>query len=376
MQKFFVTCLIFLLTGIISSLQLSGQVIGDPESEYSRIRKLAFSEKLPEAEAAAKILVDSFPSYGDAQILLARIYAWQNKFLPAITILDSLLVLEPENSDALEARKDISGWIITERSNREEKSKSEVKVESDKKQGSTNIRAGYSFDTFTEPYTRFWQVFKAGAGHRFAWGPASAVLNIGNINIRDPLLHSATELQIEFDAYPQLTTKNYAYLDYSFSPGSYFPKHRAAAEFWQVLPAGWAISAGLNYYYFDRNIFIALASVEKYIGKYWLSGKTFVYFRDGGPTTSFYVNARRYSNESDFAQVTVGLGTAPDEPFDIQTDLMRLSAYSIRLAYNLSLTDKLMLRFGTGYSREEHIQSTWRNRYEGGINLIYTLKTR
>ena len=66
-QKFVVICLIFFLTGFISSLQLSGQVISDPESEYSRIRKLAFSEKLTEAEAAAKILVDSFPSYGDAQ---------------------------------------------------------------------------------------------------------------------------------------------------------------------------------------------------------------------------------------------------------------------------------------------------------------------
>ena len=358
------------------SLQLSGQITGGPESEYSRIRKLAFSDKLTEAETAAKILADSFPSYGDAQILLARIYAWQNKFVPARTILDSLLVHEPENADALEVRKDISAWIMAERSDREGKSKSEVKVESDKKKGSADIRAGYSFDNFTEPYNRFWQVYKAGVGHLFAWGPASAVLNIGNINIRDPLLHSATEMQIEVDAYPKLTKKNYAYLDYAFSPGSYFPGHRAAAELWQVLPAGWAISAGLNYYYFDRNIFITLASVEKYIGKYWLSGKIFVYFKDIGPTTSFYVNARRYSNESDFAQITVGLGTAPDEPFDIQTDLMRLSAYSIRLAYNLSLADKLMLRFGAGYSREEYTQSYWRNRYEGGINLIYTLKSR
>ena len=62
----------------------------------------------------------------------------------------------------------------------------------------------------------------------------------------------------------------------------YFPTHRAAVELWQILPAGWAVSGGLNYYYFDRNIFIALASVEKYLGKYWFSGKCYVYFKDGG----------------------------------------------------------------------------------------------
>ena len=137
---------------------------------------------------------------------------------------------------------------------RKKTGKSGSQVLPDKKQGSTDIRAGYSFDSFTEPYNRFWQVFKAGAGHQFKWGPASASLNIGNINIRDSLPRSATELQLEFDAYPHLTKKNYAYFNYAFSPGSYFPKHRAALELWQVLPAGWAISAGLNYYYFDRNI--------------------------------------------------------------------------------------------------------------------------
>ncbi len=375
-NKFVVICLILCLTGIISSLQISGQVIINPESEYSRIRKLALSEKLTEAEVAAKILVDSFPSYGDAKILLARIYAWQKKYQPAMTILDSLLVHEPGNTDAIEARNDISGWIAAENSAKREKQQPGSLALNNKKQGSTDLRAGYSFDSFPEPYNRFWQVFKAGAGHQFKWGPGSAGLNIGNININDSIPGSVTELQLEFEAYPHLTKKSYAYFDYAFSPGSYFPRHRAAFEFWQILPAGWVVSAGLNYYYFDRNLFITSASVEKYIGKYWLSAKTFFYFKDVGLTTSLYVNARRYINDNDFFQVTFGTGTAPDEPFDIQTDVMRLSARSIRLSYNLSITSKLMLRIGAGYSREEYIKSDLRNRFEGGINLVFNLKDK
>ena len=147
-------------------------------------------------------------------------------------------------------------------------------------------------------------------------------------------------------------------------------------EVWQVLPAGWAVSAGLNYYYFDRNYFIALASVEKYLGRYWLSLRGYFYFKDNGLTTSEYFNVRRYFNDVNYLQLTLGAGTAPDEPFDIQTDLMRLSAYSIRVAYNVSLTRKLMMRVGTGYSYEEYEENGWRNRFEGNINFIYAIKMR
>jgi YaiO family outer membrane protein len=136
------------------------------------------------------------------------------------------------------------------------------------------------------------------------------------------------------------------------------------------------VSAGLNYYYFDRNIFIAMTSVEKYSGKFWFSLKGYVYFKDEGPTTSFYLNARRYFNDNDYLQVTLGTGTAPDEPFDIKETLMRLSANSIRLAYNVSVTSKLVMRLNAGYSREEYEATIWRNRFEGGVNFIYAIKMK
>jgi len=290
--------------------------------------------------------------------LLARILAWQKEFAEAEAVIDTLLMTEPQNTDALEVKRDISQW-----------SKTKPRV-------STDLRAGYAFDYFKVPYSRFWQVFRAGAGHRFNWGTAAAYVNIGNIALgEDPVIH-ATEPQFEAEAYPVLSKKNYAYLDYAYSPGSYFPTHRAAVELWQALPAGWAVSTGLNYYYFDRNVFIALVSVEKYIRKYWFSGKCYVYFKDNGPTTSFYVNARRYFNDTDYLQLTLGTGTAPDEPFDIQSDLERLSANSIRLAYNFAVSDRLMLRIGGGYSREEYQESMYRDRFEGHINMIYAIKVK
>jgi YaiO family outer membrane protein len=355
MNRYLVLNLI--VAGLLNAMQVFSQDTINPESEYQRIRNIAFDGDYATAAAAARKLVNKYPSYGDARVLLGRILAWQKDYINAGAVIDTLLLKEPTNEDAISARRDIYMW-----------SKENTPV-------LTDVRAGYYFDTFKEPYSRFWQVFNAGVGHKFKWGQAYGGLNIGNIKIGDPS-SKATELQYEVEAWPTLTSKNYADLDYAYSQGPYFPRHRAAAEIWQILPAGWAVSAGLNYYYFDRSAFIALASVEKYLGKYWLSLKGFVYFKDIGPRTSVLLNARRYFNGKDYLQITLGTGAAPDEPFDIETNLMRLYANTVRVAYNLSVTHKLMMRIGAGYSREEYRETIWRNRFEGNINFIYAIKMR
>lgn len=351
----------FFIPWFSNSSQVFSQEGINPEAEYLRIRTLAFSGDYAGAAADARKLVNGFPTYGDARILLGRILAWQKDYKQAAAVIDTLLQTEPDNADALSARRDISLW-----------SKENTAV-------ATYLRTGYSFDYFTRPYTRFWQVFRIGAGHRFNWGPASAGINVGNLITDESTNIYATELQFEADAYPRFSDKNYAYVAYAYSPGTYFPTHRAAFEFWEVLTKGWAVSAGINYYYFDRNIFIALASVEKYTGKYWFSAKCFVYFKDDGPRTSLYLNARRYLNDFDFLQLTLGTGTAPDEPYGIREDINRLSANSVRLVYNFAVKGRFSVRLGAGYLREEYDTSdgtAMRDRFEGNINLIYALKMK
>jgi len=350
--------LIVIVAGLLNTMPVLSQDTINPESEYLRIKAIAFEGDYITAAAAAHKLVNAFPSYGDARILLGRILAWQRDYINAAAAIDTLLLNDPDNIDALSARRDILLW-----------SKVNTPV-------STDIRAGYSFDSFREPYTLLSQLFKAGAGHRFNWGQAFAGLNVGNFKIGGPSNSDATELQIEAEAWPNITDKNYAYLAYAYSPGSYFPRHRAAIEVWHVLPAGWAVSSGLNYYYFDRSALIAALSVEKYLGKFWLSLKGYVYFKEIGPRTSILLNARRYFYDKDYVQITLGTGAAPDEPFDIQTNLMRLYANTVRVAYNMSVTHKLMMRIGAGYSREEYIETVWRNRFEGNINFIYAIKMK
>ena len=407
--------LLHLLLVVSVSLSLNfrvySQTIIDPETEYTRIRSLAYDGKLPEAETAAVELLDSFPAYGDAWILLARIYGWQQKYDPAIIILDALIKNEPDNSDALEARIDLALWsgdnslavemansilvsdstnsVILEKRNRaiaaqeaidtsslEYVQPGIIKTNALEHTGKTDLRAGYYFDTFTKPYNRFWQVFQAGASRLFPFGRVLAGVNVGNLHADTDPVTRATEIQFEAEAYPKISQSDYAWLAYAYSPGNYFPAHRISAEYWHTFKYGWVASAGMQYYYFDRNIFIASLSGEKYYKSYWFSSKVYLYFKDQGLTTSLFLTARKYFNDINWLQLTAGFGTAPDEPFDVQIDLQRMSAASFRLVYFRSVTDDLFIRIGTGYSREEYAESSWRNRFEGSINLIYVLNNR
>jgi YaiO family outer membrane protein len=413
---------ILLLVSLSLSMNsfLHSQKFTDPEAEYARIRSLAYEGKLHEAEIAATTLLDSLPAYGDAWILLARIYGWQKKYEPAIVILDSIILNEPNNNDALEARIDLAFWIgdnqlvimladrmlasdptnntILEKKRRAtealmtmdtsgidltqiEDSLTHIQpgiietsdLENTRK---TDFRAGYYFDTFTEPYGRFWQVFQSGASRLFPFGRVIAGLNIGNLHTNTDPEIKATEIQIEAEAYPKISQHDYAWLDYAYSPGKYFPSHRISAEYWHSFKYGWVTSAGIRYYYFNRNIFIGTLSIEKYFKSLWFSPRIYFYFKDIGITTSLYLNARKYFNDINYFQLTAGFGTAPDEPFDIETDLGRLSAKTVRLAYYTSVTNNLFMRAGLGYSREEYAESLQRNRFDGSINLIYVLNKR
>ena len=354
-QKSYRSLLVTILIAVITAGSLFSQAITDPEEEYSRVRSLALTGNYTEAEPAARELVRQYPDYGDARVLLGRILAWQGRYDEGAAVIDTLLATDPENTDAIEAARDIRRWS---------------RDRSQQVTPPTDIRAGWMFDTYNEPYERFWQVFTLGAGHRFSWGQAVASVNYGHINIGEPDNTTGNDIQFAAEAWPELTKSNYAYLAYAYSPGPWFPRHRAALELWQTLPKGWAVSAGGNYYYFDQSIYIGTLSVEKYTGSWWFSGRGYFHFKDIGITTSFFGNARRYFGTTDYLQLTLGAGTAPDEPYDIITDLERQQAASVRLTYFNQINSYWSIRLGAGYSYEKYTESDYRSRFEGNVGVI------
>ncbi|MGM0665839.1 MAG: YaiO family outer membrane beta-barrel protein [Bacteroidota bacterium] len=360
----------------------SAQVIPDnPEAAFDSVRTVAYEGRLEEAEHMARELVKNNPDYGDATVLLARIIAWQERYEEALGILDTLIAEQPGHADALEAGRTIREWMEASEEERITQPDTVVSVapdaEVDIETGTdtlakgVDIFLGYYFDTFSQPYSRFWQIFRIGAQYETKAGPLLGTVNFGNLHADtgDGIVETGIQVQAEF--WPKISEKSYAWLAYAYSPFRYFPKHRAAAEYWYSLDRGWVVSAGASYFYFDRHIFIPTFSIEKYAGKYWLAARTYVHLKEAGTSSSVFLSARRYFNETDYLQLTAGAGTAPDEPWDLATDLDRQKAMAVKLSANKKISNSFTVKLGAAYSREEYLNEQRRNRFEGFLNIYY-----
>ena len=248
--KHFLNRLLFIAVYIFLSLNSSAQKM-NPDEELSRIRIVAFEGRFAEAEKYLHALLDSFPAYGDARVLLARVYAWQHEYGKGLDLIEELLIDEPENADAIEAKGDILRWMAGAAAEAQNLASLQLaaadKALQDSLKGTSRneLIAGYYFDTFREPWSRFWQVWKAGASHRTDYGKVMGYMNVGHIRSGGT---GETEFQLEGEAWPIISPSLYGWLNYAWSPGQYFPRHRASAELWHTLGAGWVASGGLNYY--------------------------------------------------------------------------------------------------------------------------------
>ena len=381
---------LYITTALLAILFLAGfapegsaQVIPDnPEAAFDTIRTIAFDGRLEEAEVLARKLVQDNPGYGDAAVLLANIIAWQERYNEALVMLDSLIIIQPGNEDAIIAREKINEWLESSSAQEPQLADSSFvkpadipgneELSTDTLGRGVDIFLGYNFDTFKEPYSRFWQIFRVGAKYETSVGPILGTVNFGNLHAdTDPgIIETGIQVQAEF--WPKISERTYAWLAYAYSPFKYFPKHRAAAEYWFNLYKGWVVSAGASYYYFDRHIVIPTVSVEKYAGKYWFSARTYIHLKEVGTSASVFLSARRYFNDTDYLQLTAGAGTAPDEPWDLAVDLDRQKAVALKMMFNKKLSDSFTVKAGAGYSHEEYLNEQQRNRFEGFLNIFFS----
>lgn len=388
----------------------------NPEEQYQWVRTLALNGKYTQARKYGHLILSKFPDYHDVSLMIGRTYLWENKFDSAAVYIHKVLSNQPANNEAREAELDLAyfssdypkvvalapGFIQQYPDNFSYREKYAIALMAlNQKEAAglqvdtllmkdslnwvgndirkqlnpvskkrTEINVGYSFDHFSEPYQRWWHLFTSGVTRHTQWGSLAGRMNVGHIHAGQD---RETEIQAEAESYINLSKACYMMLLYGYSPGNYFPEHKASGEIWHKLPAQFIVSLGMNYYHWSNDVFIGTASLEKYTGKYWFCFRTYLHFKEIGITGSYYFTARRYWNGQDYFQVTIGSGTAPDEPFDIKTDLERLSAYSLRCMMMKKVAAKVSVRAGLGYAREEYYNELFRNRLDGTVGLIYLL---
>ncbi|MCK4751025.1 MAG: YaiO family outer membrane beta-barrel protein, partial [Bacteroidales bacterium] len=150
--------------------------------------------------------------------------------------------------------------------------------------------------------------------------------------------------------------------------------HRAVLELWQVLPVGFAMSAGMRYFYWGDHFTFLTFSGEKYAGDYWVSLRNYLFFKEYGISGSWYLSARRYfANKFNYISATLGFGTAPDEPLLVVSDLDRLSALSLRMDLSRMINYKLRMHASAGYAYEKYADDRYRNRFSLRVGVYIRL---
>lgn len=376
----------FLYTLLLFStiIPVSGQdaqlTYSDPESGFALMRQQAENGKTDQAKRLGYMILAEEPGYHDVSLYLARIHGWEGGYDSAYVLVDGVIDKEPGLLEAYITGVDIAYWendwkklkVYAEEAFKLEPDLPEVER---KYQLAINQRAlarqipeiyfHYYYDHFGEPYARNWHMLTAGAGIPVQGATLLPYLNAG--------YHAGesvpnTDFQMNLDAYVNLGKKNYALVGYGFSPDgalNYLPVHRGIAEIWQALPAGFSVSAGMRFFYWKEPFIFPTISGEKYLGKYWFSLRNYLFFKDYGASVSMYLTARRYFEDIfNYLSLTIGFGTAPDEPVLVESDLDKLNAVSLRAEVSRQITSKIRVAGMAGYAYEEYADRQFRHRYD------------
>lgn len=165
--------------------------------------------------------------------------------------------------------------------------------------------------------------------------------------------------QVEGEAYPHLDPLTYLYLGVagSSSPEVY-PTLRLAGEMYRELPAAWELSVGGRHV---RTPLVRLntitGTVARYMGNWWLSARPSYTSHSGEHARSLAGVARRYySGRYDYVSMTLSASAGADPDARDPLRLERggtLHGWAAHVERLRPVGERLRLRYGAGYEREE-----------------------
>jgi len=372
------------------------------DSLFAEARKLGYAGKNIEARNICKILLNNDSTNSDYSLLLARLYAWDKNYDSTRLILNNLIDKNKSNFEALELAFTIEIWdnnyekasklcsnalqfypsnenfllqkakilfnlkdyissldfveliLILYPDNQEAKDLlRKLKIETAKNEISLN----YSFNIFQINLLNSWQSSYLQYKRNTKYGSL-----IGRVNWANRFQKNG--FQYEIDAYPKILKNGYLYLNYGFSNSSIFPKLRIGGEYFHSFQKGFEASLGFRYLEFDSsNVLIYTASVSKYFGNYWLSGRVFLTPKTNGISNSYNLALRKYyETKYDFVGLSVSYGMSPDDKQIIVSDKnLNLKSFKIGTTYSKQFQDFWFYEIQLNFATEEYFNKQFRN---------------
>jgi len=393
----------------------------DVNASYEEARQLAFSGNRAESRKLANEIIKVKPTHYDAQVLIARTYAWDKKYDSAIITANEVLAKKVGYRDAIDVLIDTYNWegktdsslvycnlglsyrpndeaflykkaALLKKENNDKLAKYTLvqllEINPSHQKGNqlystykrriiNKVKLTHYFDYFEEPWIRRWHVTSLEVSSKPKIGSFIFRVNMGQLIKDDVSFMDDVRLQFEIDAYPKLGKKNYAYVSYGYAPNGFFPEHRAGLEIFQKLRGSWELSLGLRYLRWTDDLLFYTASVGKYYKNYWFSFRTFITPKSSGVSHSYSLTARRYfATADDYIGLTIGMGASPDDPSNYLVDgsenIQYLSGKKIGAVYKERIK-KWVIEVGAGFQLDEYEVDKTRNVFTGKLSLTYYL---
>lgn len=390
-------------TALAQSTQLTAEEL------YEKARYAAFEENdYLQARDLLLQALEEHPDNHDYRIFLSRLHAWDSEYDDARHELMYILKDDPENREALRVIINVESWSGNDRQALNWSQKALTFYSRDKdfmmEQASACMKLGktdeardlyqqllnnypndpevsrivqeqrlnimknkaefsYRNDQFTEGPDP-WNFFSFQLSRQTAIGPV-----IGEVKFADRFFTQG--LQFNLEAYPGIYKGLYAHIMGGYSDSSIFPGYRGGISLYQSLPYNFEIEAGIRYLEFSEiQVKTYQTSLSKYLGNYFLSGRTYFVPSAEGDSYSFLFMARRYfKGNNKYVGLSAGFGSASSS-INFTEDVRRLGSWFIEAKTEVPLHQRFNMGVSAAYIAEEFI-TVERNRIRGEVSVSY-----
>lgn len=371
------------------------------DSLFRTARIAAFDNDRLAARKILSSLLEDFPNHHDAHLLMARTYAWDKDYAAAYQALEPVLAAHPDDEEGLALMADISSW----QGNYQQalalldkalvfatqpagllfrKAQTFTSLERYAEASRTLDEVMQRFPDYDVPATR--ELKRVLDEKRLTWETTSATgVDIFSA-IFDPAYHASLQVsnrrekgtslvrlnyagrfgkhgwQPEWEWYPSLSKRVYAYLNYGYSPSVLFPRHRLGAEMYAVVFRHGEASIGMRHLMFDASnrVWTLTGSCGHYSKNYWLSVRPSLTASYSTLTGGLQLTLRRYlGGKKDYLGVQAGSGLFPDERrlqsgVGLNTDgTLALKVKAATVVWNKTLTPRYQVRLSYEFTHRE-----------------------
>ncbi len=352
-----------LLVALAVAAWTVGAAAAQAVDAVAQARALAINGDRQAAIAQLRARLAAAPADDDARSLLGLVLSWEGSYDEARTLLERVVAAHATDTDALAALLNVELWSDHPR---EAKALAERGLQLSP--NSSQFLQGRQRAVNAIDRLRPWEAsvsenddwFSNGTSWQERQIQVRRATQVGSLIVRGSRAErfGLTDNLFEVDMYPRFRTGTYAYVSVGWAPDArLYPKYRYGADLYQSLGAGFEGSFGFRRLEFSSTTDIYVASMNKYVGNWLLTGRMYyVPDRTGATSRSYHGSFRRYfgADGTNYVGARYSHGFSREEVLSLN-DFEVLNSDTVAGELNTTLGRRLRLGVSGTTSNQERL---------------------